>query len=89
MCSVRSELKQATTAPEGQGPLATGSNEAEFLHRNGICVGNPDEVKATVQRFADAGIDQLVMIPATGGVPHEVTLNSVAYAGEHVLPHFR
>jgi len=86
---LRAIIEQASQVPEGQGPLATGSCEPEFLHQNGICVGNPDEVKATVQRFADAGIDQLVMIPATGGVPHDLTLHSVAYAGEHVLPHFR
>lgn len=86
---LREIIQQATEAPEGQGPLATGSNDAEFLYRNGICVGNPEEVKATIQRFDAIGLDQLVMIPATGAVPHEVTVDSIACMGERVLPDFR
>jgi alkanesulfonate monooxygenase SsuD/methylene tetrahydromethanopterin reductase-like flavin-dependent oxidoreductase (luciferase family) len=77
---LRQLIQQAEGDPERQGPLAMGSKEPEFLHQNGICVGSAEEVKATIQRFADIGLDQLVLIPATGqNVPH----------GENVLPAFR
>ena len=85
---LREIIAQAIQAPEGQGPLATGSNAPDFLRQNGICVGNPEDVKGTIQRFADIGLDQLVMIPAAGAVPHKLTLNSIATLGEKVLPDF-
>lgn len=89
MTQLRELIKQAAGDPDRQGPLARGSREPEFLYRNGICVGNAEEVKAIIQRFADIGLDQLVLIPATGPVPHERMLESMAYVGEEVLPAFR
>ena len=61
-----------------------------FLHQNGICIGNPEEVSATIKRFQDIGLDQLVFIPVVGWkTPHEKSLESIAILGEKVLPRFR
>jgi hypothetical protein len=52
-------------------------------------MGSSDEVRATIQRFTDIGLDQQVMIPATGAVPHPLRMDSSAQLGERVLPGFR
>ncbi len=73
-----------------KGPFASGEVNQEFLHNNGICIGSPDEVSATVKRFQDIGLDQLVLIPVVGwNTPHEKSLESLGILGEKVLPRFQ
>ena len=68
----------------------SGGSSPESLYQNGVCVGSPDEVIRTVQRFEQIGLDQLVVIPVFGwDIPHEKTLASVRVFGEKVLPHFQ
>ena len=87
---IRELIEVASRDPEIRGPFAAGAATAEFLHQNGICVGNPEEVSATVKRFADIGLDQLVLVPVVDGpISHEKTLESIAILGEKVLPAFR
>ena len=87
---LRELIDEASRDPSIAGPFAKGEMTREFLHENGICVGNPDEVAATVQRFADIGLDQLVLVPVVGwATPHEKSLESIRTLGEKVLPRFR
>ncbi|MFP8877016.1 MAG: LLM class flavin-dependent oxidoreductase [Myxococcota bacterium] len=87
---LRELIDEASRDPSIAGPFAKGEMTQEFLHENGICVGNPDEVAATVQRFADIGLDQLVLVPVVGwATPHEKSLESIRTLGEKVLPRFR
>ena len=87
---VRELIREAKGDPSLKGPFARGEVTPEFLHQNGICIGNPDEVSATVQRFVDIGLDQLVVIPVVGwNAPHDKTLESLRLLGEKVLPRFR
>ena len=88
---IRELIEEARADKSIQGPFARGDNvDQEFLHRNGICVGNPDEVSATMKRFEDIGLDQLVLIPVVGwNTPHEKSLESIGIVGEKVIPRFR
>jgi alkanesulfonate monooxygenase SsuD/methylene tetrahydromethanopterin reductase-like flavin-dependent oxidoreductase (luciferase family) len=88
---IRELIERNRSNPAVQGPLARGSNSADFLEQNGICVGSPKEVIATVERFRKVGFDMLVFVPVVGwgNTLHEISLESVAHAGRHVLPHFR
>ena len=87
---IRELIEEASRDPSIQGPFARGEVSADFLNENGICVGDPDEVAATVQRFADIGLDQLVLIPVVGWeTPHAKSLESIRISGERVLPRFR
>jgi len=62
-----------------------------FLLKNGMCVGSPQDVSRTIERFRAIGLDQLVFVPVIGW-GHElqdVSLASVALTGAKVLPAFR
>ncbi|MFI5321343.1 MAG: LLM class flavin-dependent oxidoreductase [Myxococcota bacterium] len=87
----QSRLREIIRLRRAQAPtdtvVARGSIDPQFLHENGICVGNPREVIATMQRFAAAGFDQLVVVPAIGWhMPHAKVLESIRVMGESVLP---
>ncbi len=87
---LRELVEEAAQDPNIPGPFADGEITPEFLRQNGICVGDPDDVIATVKRFQDIGLDQLVMVPVVGSqTPHEKTLESIRLLGEKVLPQFR
>ena len=87
---IRELIQEAANDLSIKGPFAKGKVTPEFLHQNGICVGGPEDVAATVKRFADIGLDQLVMIPVVGWhTPHQKSLESIALMGEKVLPRFR
>jgi len=87
---IRELIQEAANDRSIKGPFAKGKVTPEFLHQNGICVGGPEDVAATVKRFADIGLDQLVMIPVVGWhTPHQKSLESIALMGEKVLPRFR
>ncbi|MEN8161617.1 MAG: LLM class flavin-dependent oxidoreductase, partial [Myxococcota bacterium] len=87
---LRELIREAAASGEAQNPFADASTEPEYMRQNGICVGNPGEVIATLRRFEDVGFDQVVVVPVVGfDTPHEKTLESVRLMGEKVLPAFR
>ena len=89
---IRELIEEARADKSIQGPFASGGAgvDQEFLHNNGICVGSPDEVSATVKRFQDIGLDQLVLIPVVGwNTPHDKSLESIGVVGEKIIPRFR
>ena len=53
-----------------------------------IAVGDPDEVAATIQRFADTGADQLSFGMLSSSIDIETCEEAVATFGKHVLPQF-
>jgi alkanesulfonate monooxygenase SsuD/methylene tetrahydromethanopterin reductase-like flavin-dependent oxidoreductase (luciferase family) len=87
----QSRVREIIVARRAEGStdtvVARGSTDPQFLHENGICVGGPKEVTASMKRFARAGFDQLVVVPAIGWhMPHERVLESIRVMGEKVLP---
>jgi alkanesulfonate monooxygenase SsuD/methylene tetrahydromethanopterin reductase-like flavin-dependent oxidoreductase (luciferase family) len=88
---IRELIRRAASDSRVQGPMARGAISRDFLLQNGMCVGNPEEVIRTVERFRAIGLDQLVFVPVVGWGHelHEVSLQSVALTGEKVLPAFR
>jgi alkanesulfonate monooxygenase SsuD/methylene tetrahydromethanopterin reductase-like flavin-dependent oxidoreductase (luciferase family) len=54
---------------------------------HGMClVGTPDEVIRELRSYADAGVDQIQIRPAPGGMPISVAQRTIELAGAHVLP---
>jgi alkanesulfonate monooxygenase SsuD/methylene tetrahydromethanopterin reductase-like flavin-dependent oxidoreductase (luciferase family) len=51
-------------------------------------IGDPVSARETVQRFVDAGVDELILVMQTGTTPHDVTLESIRTFGEQVMPRF-
>jgi alkanesulfonate monooxygenase SsuD/methylene tetrahydromethanopterin reductase-like flavin-dependent oxidoreductase (luciferase family) len=51
-------------------------------------VGDPAAARETVQRFVDAGVDELILVMQMGTVPHELVMRSLRTFAEKVAPHF-
>src|SRR5262249_51998135 len=51
-------------------------------------VGDPACARETVQRFADAGVDELILVMQMGTVAHELIMESLRCFAEKVMPHF-
>ena len=60
---LREMVEEARSGEGLPGPFARGMTDPQEIHEAGICAGTPDEVAATVARYQDAGVDQLVMLP--------------------------
>ncbi len=56
---------------------------------SGLCFGDPKTLIDTIQRWSDAGADQLIfMIQAREHLPQEDVMASLKLFGDEVLPHF-
>lgn len=53
-----------------------------------MIIGDPASAIETVQRFADIGVDELILIMQMGTVPHEIIMDSLRTFAEKVMPHF-
>ena len=62
--------------------LQAGSNAAAS------CVGNPDEIARTVQKFVDIGADQLTFASTVCDYDMDLIRESYATFGQHVIPRF-
>lgn len=68
--------------------------DAIIAHRNApgstmtAIVGDPAAARESVQRFADAGVDELILVMQMGTVPHELAMESLRTFAEKVMPRF-
>ncbi len=86
---LREMIRQAAR-DDIDSPYKVTRADPEHLYKNGICVGNPEEVAATMQRYIDVGFDQLVLIPVIGfHQPQAQSIRSLELVGERVLPLLR
>jgi alkanesulfonate monooxygenase SsuD/methylene tetrahydromethanopterin reductase-like flavin-dependent oxidoreductase (luciferase family) len=61
-----------------------GSDDAPAMN----VIGDPIHCKEIVARFAEAGVDELILVMQAGTVPHELVMESIRTFGEKVLPDF-
>jgi alkanesulfonate monooxygenase SsuD/methylene tetrahydromethanopterin reductase-like flavin-dependent oxidoreductase (luciferase family) len=52
-------------------------------------IGTPDKVRAHVQGYVDAGVDQLIFIAYSGKMLHAHACESLELFAEEVMPHFK
>lgn len=64
-------------------------NDEEYMFErsSGFIVGDPDHCIEHVQRYADMGVDALVM--RIDSLPHEQLMRSIELFGKYVIPHFK
>jgi alkanesulfonate monooxygenase SsuD/methylene tetrahydromethanopterin reductase-like flavin-dependent oxidoreductase (luciferase family) len=75
---------------EAGDPRDTPVPSAEEMYQQGICVGTPDDIIRTIERYRAIGIDQLVFTGHTGyGESVEVASASLRLMGKAVLPAVR
>lgn len=51
-------------------------------------IGDPHAARESVQRFVDAGVDELMLVMQTGTASHELVMESIRTFGEKVMPYF-
>jgi alkanesulfonate monooxygenase SsuD/methylene tetrahydromethanopterin reductase-like flavin-dependent oxidoreductase (luciferase family) len=61
--------------------------EYMFERSQGFIVGDPDHCIKHVQRYADMGVDALVL--RVDSLPHEQLMRSIELFGKYVIPHFK
>ena len=87
---LRELIERAADDENLKGPFASSEYTPDSLRAVGQCIGNPDDVAATVRDFEAVGLDQLVFIPVVGwNTPHAKSLESIAITGAKVIPQFR
>ncbi|HKU39736.1 MAG TPA: LLM class flavin-dependent oxidoreductase, partial [Polyangiales bacterium] len=52
------------------------------------CIGTPDEIRAKLRAFADAGVDQVIFIQQAGRNHHEHICESLELFAREVMPEF-
>jgi alkanesulfonate monooxygenase SsuD/methylene tetrahydromethanopterin reductase-like flavin-dependent oxidoreductase (luciferase family) len=52
-------------------------------------IGNPDEVRATMQTFEDVGVDQVIFIQQGGNNRHDDICSSLELFADRVMPDFK
>jgi alkanesulfonate monooxygenase SsuD/methylene tetrahydromethanopterin reductase-like flavin-dependent oxidoreductase (luciferase family) len=77
----REFLPEADMEPARSARNAPGSHVATI-------VGDPACARETVERFAEVGVDELILVMQMGTVPHELILESLRTFAEKVMPHF-
>jgi alkanesulfonate monooxygenase SsuD/methylene tetrahydromethanopterin reductase-like flavin-dependent oxidoreductase (luciferase family) len=59
------------------------------LIEDGMAIGgNPDTVSRVVEKWADAGLDQMIFVLQAGRTTHDQVLRSIELIGKHVIPRF-
>ena len=65
------------------------SRSNEELIEDGMAIGgNPDTVCRIVEKWADAGLDQMIFVLQAGRTTHEQVMRSIELIGEKVIPRF-
>jgi alkanesulfonate monooxygenase SsuD/methylene tetrahydromethanopterin reductase-like flavin-dependent oxidoreductase (luciferase family) len=60
------------------------------LLADGMAIGgNPDSICRQVERWAEAGLDQLIFVLQAGNTTHDQVLRSIDLIGEKVIPRFQ
>lgn len=76
-----------------RGALSPRQLAAQMTARDGgqlnSVIGNPAEAKRSVARFAEAGVDELILVMQMGTVPDDVVRESMRVFAEQVMPNFR
>lgn len=55
---------------------------------NSIVVGDPVRAVEQVQRFAAAGVDELILVMQMGTMPHDAVMQSIRTFADQVMPRF-
>jgi alkanesulfonate monooxygenase SsuD/methylene tetrahydromethanopterin reductase-like flavin-dependent oxidoreductase (luciferase family) len=69
------------------GKFRSRSNEQ--LIEDGMAIGgNPDTVSRIVEKWAEAGMDQMIFLLQAGHISHDQVMRSIELIGEKVIPRF-
>ncbi|MCI0769816.1 MAG: LLM class flavin-dependent oxidoreductase [Chloroflexi bacterium] len=72
---------------KGEEALRQGGPQS-LIDSGTIMVGDPHSCSKIVQRYADVGVDQLIIHMQAGGIPNQRVRESIRAFGQHVIPKF-
>jgi alkanesulfonate monooxygenase SsuD/methylene tetrahydromethanopterin reductase-like flavin-dependent oxidoreductase (luciferase family) len=65
------------------------SRTNDELIEDGMAIGgNPDTVSRVVEKWAEAGLDQMIFVLQAGRNTHDQVMRSIELIGEKVIPRF-
>ena len=65
------------------------SRSNQQLIEDGMAIGgNPDTICRSVEKWADAGLDQMIFLLQAGRITHDQVMRSIDLIGEKVIPRF-
>ncbi len=86
------ELNKVRFATAGgvEGVVSKFRNRTnDELIEDGMAIGgNPDTVSRVVEKWAEAGLDQMIFVLQAGRTTHDQVLRSIELIGKHVIPRF-
>jgi alkanesulfonate monooxygenase SsuD/methylene tetrahydromethanopterin reductase-like flavin-dependent oxidoreductase (luciferase family) len=85
-CLFEQFQKQQSGAVLDANPTHAESLASAFEGSHGI--GTPDDFRAHVKHFQDAGVDQIILLQQAGRNRHEHICESLDLLARHVLPEF-
>jgi len=82
--------KRDPNAPLPAQPLEASAFNIEAASQAGTVIcGNPDDCIKAVQKYPDAGIDELLLLVQAGRMPHAAIMDTIKMIGKYVIPYFK
>ena len=66
----------------------TGKTLQDHLQSGAFAMGHPDTVIEVLQKYQEAGVDQILCFMQMGNLAHARIMNSIMLFGRHVIPAF-
>ena len=61
----------------------------EMIDSGAICAGDPDACIRTIEKYEEAGVDQIMPIFEGGRIEHKQAMQTIRLFGKYVIPHFK
>lgn len=68
---------------------ADGSQFDEAWRSGALCIGTPERCRKVVEKYAEAGVDQLIVMVQAGRIPHDSAMQTIRLFGEKIITHFK
>lgn len=64
----------------------TGNEFQDSWESGAVCIGSPERVRVVVEKYAEAGVDQLILMVQAGRISHESCMQTIKLFGEEIIP---
>ena len=69
-------------------PKREETSSLEQIQSGRYCIGDPDDCVRYLERYAAAGVDEVMPLFQVGGISHCDVMETLRLFGEYVVPHF-
>ena len=61
----------------------------DHMASGAFAMGNPDTIIKVLQKYQEAGVDQILCFMQMGNLAHSRIMDSIKLFGKHVIPYFK